>query len=351
MKKNLLPFAALFLMLTACAAPTVPAVPTVPAETSSQSAPAQSPSNTPTITKENVASLTTVASLQPSIGALACSWVQGGESFWLQDSFTVSLVDAATLDQLAKFDGGEYAAIYDTSSDGRFVVYSLDGVEIKLLDILTQKDTLTITPGFQYSNAFFTPGDETLAVTSMENIEIILFSLKDGARVGQLSGFTTAAPVYSASFGSDGDTLIWKSRGTIQPMSIGSGELSPALSHEDFVVAVAGSPDGSLIATTSAGTLNNEFQPLVTLWNAASGEVIWQQGNQEYFSSLDFSPDGGLLAAGTVGKIIIYETSSGIELARLKAGAEPVNSLAFSPDGRVLLTCDTSGIVKLWKVD
>lgn len=345
MKKLLLPFAALFLTFAACTAPAVPAETPEPLE------PVQSPSGTFAITKGNVDSLIPIASLQPSNGALACSWAQGGESFWLQGSFSASLIDAVSLTELAKFEGGEYAAIYDTSSDGRFVAYSQDGLEIKLLDILTQKDTLTITPGFPYSNAFFSPDNEILAVSSLENIEVVLFSLNDGARAGLLSGFTTAAPVFSADFEPNGDTLIWKSRGTVQSMAIGSGEFSPALSHEDFVVAVAGSPDGSLLATTSAGTLNNEFQPLVTLWNASSGEVIWQQGNQEYFSSLDFSPDGDLLAAGTVGEVLLYDAGSGNELARLKAGADPVNSLAFSPDGSAFLTCDTGGYVKLWKVD
>jgi len=344
MKKLFLPFAALFLMLNACAAPDASI------EAPDQSTPATLSSGITAITVENAVGLKPVAELKPSNGALTCSWAQGGESLWLQDLFSVSLVDAATLDQLAKFDGGEYAAIYDTSSAGRFVAYSQDGVEIKLLDILTQQDVLTITPGFPSSNAFFSPDDEILAVASLENIEIVLFNLNDGTRAGQLSGFTTAAPVYSASFGY-GDTLIWESRGTIQPMTIGSAELGPTLSHEDFVVAVAASPNGSLVATTSAGTLNNEFQPLVTLWNAASGEMIWQQGNPEYFSSLDFSPDGSLLAAGTVGEVIIYDVVAGVEIIRLPFGSEAVNSLAFSPIGDTLLTCEVNGNVALWKLE
>jgi WD40 repeat protein len=348
MKKHMFLLASHFLLLAACAAPAATAA---PSEVPVQSTPEQSPSSSPIITGENAVHLTPVAELKPSNGALTCSWAQEGKALWLQDIFSVNLVDAATLDQIAMFEGGEYSAIYDASSDGRLVAYSFDGVEIKILDIISQKDILTITPGFPYSIAFFSPGDKLLAVTSLENIEIVLFNLKDGTRASQLSGFTTAAPVYSASFGPDGDTLIWESRGTIQPMTIGSGELGPELSHEDFVVAVAGSPDGGSIATASAGTMNGNFQPLVTLWDSASGDVIWQQGNAEYFSSLDFSPDGLLLSAGTVGEVVIYDAVSGDEIIRLPFKNGAVNSLAFSPIGDTLLTCEVNGNVALWKLE
>jgi WD40 repeat protein len=186
-------------------------------------------------------------------------------------------------------------------------------------------------------------------VASLDSIEIILFSAEDGSVQGSLSGFTTAAPVYFAEFSSIGEVLLWESRGTVQPMHIGSGELGPTLSHEDFVVAVAITPDSSVIATAAAGTLDGEFQPLVTLWDTNSGEVIWQNGNPAYFSSLDFSPDGSLLAAGTEGEVIFYQTDNGEELASLLTGSEVVNDLGFSPDGGALLTCETDGRLILWK--
>jgi WD40 repeat protein len=331
------------LILSACAAPAVPA------ETDTQ------PPSPPETVQENrisvdsIGDLSPAVTLQPSTGALICSWTKDGSAIWVQDFFTVSLYDAATMDVLAKFDGGEYAAIYDTSSDGRTVAYSLDGQAIRLFDIFSQEDRLSFLPGFPYSAVFFSPDDSALGVASLDSIEIILFSAEDGSVQGSLSGFTTAAPVYFAEFSSIGEVLLWESRGTVQPMHIGSGELGPTLSHEDFVVAVAITPDSSVIATAAAGTLDGEFQPLVTLWDTYSGEVIWQNGNPAYFSSLDFSPDGSLLAAGTEGEVIFYQTDNGEELASLLTGSEVVNDLGFSPDGGALLTCETDGRLILWK--
>jgi WD40 repeat protein len=339
-------FLAVLLILAACAAPAEPAV---SVETEAQPAAPPESVQDIRISTNTLGNLAPAITLQPSTGALNCSWTQDGSAIWVEDFFTVSLYDAATMDILEKFEGGEYAAIYDTSADGRTVAYSLDGQEIRLFDIFKQEDRLSFQPGFPYSAVFFSPDDSVLGVASLDSIEIIMFSAGDGSVQGSLSGFTTAAPVYFAEFSSIGEMLIWESRGTVQPMHIGSGELGPTLSHEDFVVAVAISPDGSVIATAAAGTLDGEFQPLVTLWDTFTGEVLWQNGNPAYFSSLDFSPDGSLLAAGTEGEVIFYQTDYGQELFRLSTGTEVVNDLGFSPDSAALLTCETDGSLTLWK--
>ena len=44
----------------------------------------------------------------------------------------------------------------------------------------------------------------------------------------------------------------------------------------------------------------------------------------------------------------IWDMESGKELARLVAGAA-VNSVAFSPDGRLVLTATKSGTASLWE--
>lgn len=345
MKTKSLIILSVILILSACVTPVVPA------ETDTQAAVPPIIVVDSLISATSVNNLSPVITLQPSTGALICSWAQNGSAIWAQDFFSVSLYDTATMDVLAKFDEGEYAAIYDTSADGQTVAYSLDGQEIRLFDIFSQVDRLSIAPDFPYSAVFFSPDGAALGVASLEEIEVALFNVDDGRSLGSLTGFSTAAPVYSASYSPDGELLIWLSRGTVQPMRISSGELWPSLGHEDFVVAVAVSPDNSLIATAAAGTLEGEFQPMVTLWDARSGEVVWQNGNPAYFSSLDFSPDGSILAAGTEGEVIFYDTENGDELARLNTGAEVVNSMGFSPDSAALLTCETDGKLTLWKPD
>ena len=340
--KFLLIFLIIFIF-SSCVVIAPPAQPETPVEAPPAAVPPE------IITLESIESLQAAATFQPSFGALGCSWTEGGHTFWLQDLFKASLYDAATLDLIAEFDGGEYSAIYDVSPDGKTVAYSLDGQEIRLFDIFIQSDRLTFSPDFPYSGAFFSPDGSLLGVESLDEIKVVQFNTSDCLHSNSLSGFETAAPVYAARYSPDGRSLVWWARGTVQPMEIASGNMGPALGHEDFVVAHAMSPDGSSIATAAAGTLDGEFQPLVTLWDAKTGDMRWQKGNPGYFSSLDFSPDGSLLAAGTEGEVIIFETATGNEMARLKTGTEVVNSLGFSPDGSVLITCETNGKVTLWK--
>jgi WD40 repeat protein len=79
-------------------------------------------------------------------------------------------------------------------------------------------------------------------------------------------------------------------------MEVKSGDLGPMLSHEDFVSAVAWSPDGSLLASAAGGTVNGEFAPLVYLWDSVSGQQVTTLIQKAPAMSLAFSPDGRELA-------------------------------------------------------
>jgi WD40 repeat protein len=257
---------------------------------------------------------------------------------------------ASTLSLLADFTGDEYTALYAVSPDAGLAAYSLDGIKIQLYDFATKADSLNITPDFQYGGVFFSPDGKLLAVDSLETIEIVIYDTTTGEQVNSISGFETAAPVYRALFSPDGGYLLWLSRGTAQPMKISGQEFKPALSHEDFIAAARMSRDNNKVVTAAAGTLNGEMQPLVTLWNTQNGETLWQMGNTDYFSSLDFSMDDSLLAAGTVDEVVFYDTASGKELSRLETGGDVINSLEFSPDGMSLLTCSTDGTATIWNI-
>ena len=56
-----------------------------------------------------------------------------------------------------------------------------------------------------------------------------------------------------------------------------------------------------------------------------------------------------MLAAGTArGWVIMWDTSNWRELLSFSADTAPLRSIAFSPDGRRLVTAGLDGIVKVW---
>ncbi len=302
------------------------------------------------VNSKNLERLKMVSSLQASTGAIECAWSEDSSVISIMDITHAGLYDPGNLSTLAEFTGDEYTALYAISPDEGLAAYSLDGKTIQIYDFNTKADRISITPKIQFGSVYFSPDGGLLAVDSLETIDVVLFDPSTGAKVSDLSGFETAAPVYNARFSPDGNFLLWLSRGTAQPMDIATQSLEPALSHEDFIATAVISRDNSKVATGAAGTLNGEMQPLVTLWNSRDGQVLWQKGNAEYFSSLDFSIDDSLLAAGTLNEVIFYDTASGNELSRLRTDGEMINSLAFSPNGDSLLTCSTSGIAAIWKI-
>lgn len=343
---------ALFMGIASCQVQT----PTAEAPVNEATLPSSEPSEQPlpkkdiAINDENLGQLKISSSLQASNGAITCAWSENSHVISIMDTTHAGLYDAEALSLLAEFTGDENTALYAASANAGLTAYSLDGIKIQVYDFNTKADKINLTPEFQYGSVSFSPDGSLIAADSLEAIEIVFFDTSTGAEVKRISGFETAAPVYRALFSPDGSSLLWLSRGTAQSMDIATQKLNPALSHEDFIAAAGMSHDNSKTVTTAAGTLNGEFQPLVTAWNTQSGDVLWQAGNKEYFSSLGFSPDDRLLAAGTVNEVIFYDADSGVELSRLKTGGDGINSLGFSPDGKSLLTCSTSGMASIWRI-
>jgi RNA polymerase sigma factor (sigma-70 family) len=107
--------------------------------------------------------------------------------------------------------------------------------------------------------------------------------------------------------------------------------------HAGEVTALAFSPDGKLVASGSADRT-------VRIWDTATGKELRR------FADLDksvrcvaFSPEGKTLAAS--GPVIgLWDADSGKLLHKLPGDGE----LAFSPDGKLLASSCSDGVVRLW---
>jgi WD40 repeat protein len=118
--------------------------------------------------------------------------------------------------------------------------------------------------------------------------------------------------------------------------------------HLEEVDSVVFSPDGRLVAS---GSLDGTAQ----LWDTATGEARGTlEGHSDVVKAVVFSPDGRLVASGSRdGTVRLWDTATGKARCTLE-GYESykfeVCTVVFSPDGRLVASGSESRTVRLWDV-
>ena len=154
--------------------------------------------------------------------------------------------------------------------------------------------------------------------------------------------------VYSLAFTTNGNLLVsGSSDSTIRIWTLGSGDHQVLLAHKDPIYSVLISPKGD---TCYSGS----WDGTIRLWNTDT----WKQKNvltlsaKQAVSTLAISPDGKLLAcalgrsAGVVQLWMLPE----LKKAELQRHSRMVTALAFSPDGKWLVSGGSDRKAFLWSV-
>ncbi|HEX5272341.1 MAG TPA: WD40 repeat domain-containing protein, partial [Gemmataceae bacterium] len=126
--------------------------------------------------------------------------------------------------------------------------------------------------------------------------------------------------------------------------------------HADPVYAVAFRPDGKAFATGSGHSVERDGQMVGTgearVWDVASGEVIQSAPRHaREVLAVAFTPDGRTLVTASKDRTArFWDAATGAAVGRVIRHDGWVNALALSADGRAVLTGSDDRTARLWSI-
>ena len=229
-------------------------------------------------------------------------------------------------------------------------------VTTRLWDLTTREATTVLTGEAEVVSMALSPDGRTLAV-AYPNGTVMLWTIATG-QINDLTG--SGSGIQSLAFSPGSRTLATSETQRWQP-----GQASPAAGTASTIrlwdlatgraatlSSLPGSYGGQALAFHPGGhTLagNAGMDGTIRLLDLAAGQVTVLTGHTSPIETAAFSPDGRTLATGSTDATIrLWDLATGQTTITLNPRGGYVVAVAFSPDGRILASASTDNTVRLW---
>lgn len=251
--------------------------------------------------------------------------------------------NAAQVVELARFGRGSASGVTWMPDGSRLLVYGAAGVWLYDAADLGAQPGLISGYDNEVENAV-PSADGTLIVTGTDYGTARVWDLAAGQEklfLDAEGNYGTARAVISP----DGTRIAMSVGDTLLLRDATTGEILVELkdAHDNTIVNLAYSPDGTLILTGSS-------DKTARLWEAATlAPVATLEGHTSYVNGVAFSPDGSRIVTGGSDKSTrLWDVATGTQAVLHEQERGNVLSVAFSPDGSRIATGNSYGNIRLF---
>jgi WD40 repeat protein len=287
---------------------------------------------------------------------------------------SIPVVDLAAMKIISSLDGHKGAVnALAFSPDGKTIASGGFDAFLRLWDVASGKKLGELNLSNAVTALAFSGDGAKLAALTSSKLYLV------GAASMQVTGSVEDTGGNSLSFSPDGNSLyVSKFNQTVQVVEVQTGNLGLQIPDpaEAAVPTLSIALDGSITATynytapqnVNTFALSPDGARLLTYTgpvgeagdasNPPAGLAFWEPETGKYLGTVSparfstrvvrFSADGSLLATSNNAEIWIWSTDTWQVIEKLSGHIGPVIDMAFTPDGRNLVSAGSDGTVRLW---